>query len=81
MDSYFKKIKIEISYPDFDAGYDEKISSIHYQVTYPDMKGDPISRVQCIMNSGSDTEDKNMELAVWTASSKYASMGFNFLKL
>jgi hypothetical protein len=80
MDSYFKKITIEIYYPDLDAGYDKKISSIHYQVTYPDMKGDLISRVQCIMNSGIADEDKNMQLAIWTASSKYTSMDFNFLK-
>src|SRR5437868_3721529 len=79
MDSYFKKIKIEIFYPGFDAGYDKKISSIHYQVTYPDLKGSPTSRVQCMM-TGNNSENKTMQLAVWTASSSYSYMGFDFLK-
>jgi len=80
MGGYFDKIHLEIFYPDFDNGYDKKIASIHYQVTYPDLNGNPVLRTQCFMNSLNDNETKNLELAVWSTSSKYDYMGFNFLK-
>ena len=79
MDRYFDKINIEIFYPGFDNRYDEKIASIHYQVTYPDMNGNPISRVQCSLISDAEVS-KDMQLAAWTPSLKYTHMAFNFLK-
>jgi len=80
MGGYFDKIHVEIFYPDFDNGCDKKITSILYQVSYPDMNGNPVIRTQCFMNSLNDNAANNLVLAAWTASSKYDYMGFNFLK-
>lgn len=80
MNSFFQKIQIEIFYPHFDNSYEKKIASIHYQVTYPDLTGDLVSRVKCFLDSGKDDVFKSLVPAVWNASSKYEKMIFNFLK-
>lgn len=76
---FFKKIIVEIWYPDFNAGY-KNISRIQYEVTYPDSKGNPTSRVQCWMDSENNSDNNSLQLAAWTSSSKYRFMRFDFLK-
>lgn len=80
MDSYFNKINIDIYYPDFDFGYDNKISRIQYQVTYPDLNGSPTSRVECWIDTGNNGATQPLQLAAWSPSLKYNYMRFSFLK-
>src|SRR6185437_8999745 len=80
MNTYFQKIQLEIFYPQFENSYNKEIRSIHYQVIYPDLQGNPVFRAKCFLNSGNEKKLTNLEPAIWTASSHYEQMIFNFLK-
>src|SRR5438132_3140490 len=78
--STFKKIRIEIFYPDFDHSSQNDIYQINYEVTYPDSSGNPLTKSSCLLNSENGINEQNIYPAIWRASSQYTSMIFDFSK-
>src|SRR3954447_13423831 len=78
--STFKKIRIEIFYPDFDPPSKNDIYQISYEVTYPDSAGNPLTKNNCLLSSGNTINEQNRYPAIWRASSQYTSMIFDFSK-
>jgi hypothetical protein len=78
--STFKKIRIEIFYPDFDTSSNNDVYQITYEVTYPDSSGNPLTKNSCLLSLGNSINEQNRYPAIWRASSQYNSMIFDFSK-
>ncbi len=78
--STFKKIRIEIFYPDFDTSSNKDVYQIDYEVTYPDSSGNQLTKNSCLLSSGDSINEQNRYPAIWRASSQYTSMIFDFSK-
>ena len=78
--STFKKIRIEIFYPDFDTSSNNEVYQINYEVTYPDSSGNPLTKNSCLLSSGNSINEQTRYPAIWRASSQYNYMIFDFSK-